>query len=307
VVDAVIWLSPHDKSQQLREAAVISEISQLVAVLPVSVDSSVLDFLHEETLQLAGAQQLAEDGRLHPIKQASNAPSLSPSLARRLSQAQLRTTTAKSCLSWFEGQGAALATAPASRQKTIYEGDGHQLPDMVLESGQTRSSQYEHMTVSTSIADSLLISSASALHHRQGGSHARSAVARYSPMPLLSGFADPLHIPSLFRLLGLNLVASFVGLKQRIFGFFRTGSTSQYRRQPKRLPSSSDSISSNSSSKVTSRQATRPPSPVSYRPSFFCCNNGSGASKEDWSHCKAYRCRGLVIASFAIGIALFFC
>lgn len=303
MVDAILWLSHQNRAEQLQEAALLGEISSLAAVLPVSIHSSKEVMLHQECVQLAGAQQLGEDWHLHPIKQASAAPILSTSLAQALSQSQIRRRTVNSFLDRSQRQGQVQTNVAPSRRNTTQEGSLSQ----ELIPHNLNSSHSSHMTVSTSIADSLVLSSNSGIQLRQRGSYGRSAVAVHSPMPLLSSFEDPLHIPSLFKLLGLNLVASFVGLKQRIFGFFRIEPVSQHSLEVTSLSSVSNPTSSHVSSRPSSRQSARPHTPVSYKPSFFCCNRGMATSREDWSECKAYRCRGLVIASFAIGIALFFC
>lgn len=117
------------------------------------------------------------------------------------------------------------------------------------------------------------------------------------PQRSLSGACfDPLHIPSLVRLAGLNLSASFVTLRSTISGFisaaFHRYASSRDRVQTQQVPG--DPNDGRATSGVTLPSSIR----------AFCSWNNAAAG-DNTTGCLI-RCHGIFIAAAIVSVALFF-
>lgn len=127
--------------------------------------------------------------------------------------------------------------------------------------------------------------------------------ATRKPGPRCRGHSqlDPLHLPSLLRLVGLNLASSFTSFASTLKAMFGP---------PK--PSDEDTIRT-LLQEDEARKLASPDSkmslPATVKPFYGCCRwryspDGEGYHQEDKSKCQ--RCSGIVLAGIVIGVALWF-
>lgn len=112
---------------------------------------------------------------------------------------------------------------------------------------------------------------------------------------------DPLHLPSLLRLVGLNLAASFTSFASTVKAIFRPSEESE--DDVIRALLEEDHLRRSGESK---KQTIIPPT---VKPFYGCCRwrytpDGEGYHEEDKSKCQ--RCAGIVLAGIVIGVALWF-
>lgn len=112
---------------------------------------------------------------------------------------------------------------------------------------------------------------------------------------------DPLHLPSLLRLVGLNLAASFTSFASTLKAMFGPPKTSD--------EDTIRALLQEDEARKPAGSASRVDVPATVKPFYGCCRwryspDGEGYHQEDKSKCQ--RCSGIVLAGIVIGVALWF-
>lgn len=111
---------------------------------------------------------------------------------------------------------------------------------------------------------------------------------------------DPLHLPSLLKLVGLNLAASFTSVAYTIKAVFRPTGASEDDEEIRKLLEEDRARSGHDRTK---------PLPATLKPFYGCgrwrySTDGEQYHQDDKNKCQ--RCGGIIFAGLVIGIALWF-
>ena len=119
---------------------------------------------------------------------------------------------------------------------------------------------------------------------------------------------DPLHIPSLIRLMGLHLSAGLSAWRQRVAGLFARHST--FSRLPSSSPDNEQEVGSDVFAGSNPESLLDGSSSIAKRSVFGHCSRRYEPSRAEneptWRDTRLYRCKGLIIAGVVLGVAMFF-
>ena len=340
-IDVCLWLLPV-ASEELRESLtgngqLLTFLTELVTVIPVISDEttdqdSLLKLLLRHNAKLAGIDDkghlssLSETRKIYRTADCDSAGSEMLSLV----STDFRTLVVNAYKRWSSATSSLSNTTLSHRHATQRKGglsalDGRQSrtsSPLSLSSNAEQLHGKDGRSLTSSMIGSLTIPSTSC--DSSGPEHSISPPAsrsrRSSPTLHTAGITsahypllDPLHIPSLLRLMGLHFSAGIRSWQDTIFGVFRCRTKDTLPSISPEAESTSEEHSGSLSSASGTPAMTNPKPLIAKRPFFGCCRHryqsvdaSNGNENLTWREGRLVKCQGLIIAGLVLGVAMLF-